>query len=223
MKQKRAVAVELSPCQLVAWNLEAFRRERGWTQGETVRRLEPYLGYRLSRPAFSQWERSIDQGKPIHRFDADEIVALARVFDVHVAFFFQVPESHFQGRPVVVNGKPGKPAARVTGAALLAREMTALSGKAMIPGPPFDLSGLIRFLWKSAFDAVKRELGTYLRERPAALAQLATDSDDSEGIRQEILARISEMQLSPAQESAREEQLLRSAGKGAGIETEGKR
>ena len=113
MKRKQLGTLVLSPCQIVAWTLERLRRARGWSQDQAAKELEPYLGYRLSRAAFSQAERSLDGGK-IRRFDADEIVAFSRVFEVPVACFFGPPAPHLRGKSVAVNGKPGNPEARVT-------------------------------------------------------------------------------------------------------------
>jgi hypothetical protein len=78
-----------------------------------ARRLEPYIGYRMSRAALSKAERSV-YGGPIRRFDADEILSLARIFNKQVGDFFYPPEPHFRGKRVMVNGKPGDPKARVT-------------------------------------------------------------------------------------------------------------
>lgn len=113
MKRNQLGTLVLSPCQIVAWNLERLRRARGWSQDQAAKELEPYLGYRLSRAAFSQAERSLDGGK-IRRFDADEIVAFSRVFEVPVGCFFGPPAPHLKGKSVAVNGKPGNPEARVT-------------------------------------------------------------------------------------------------------------
>lgn len=125
----------LSPCQLVAWNLENARRARGWSQQETARLLKPLLGYRLSRAAFSKMERSLS-GRQIRRFNADEIVALARLFEVPVGYFFRVPEPHLGLHRVVVNAKPGNPRARVTSRPLSRDEMIQLA--VPIPEAPAD-------------------------------------------------------------------------------------
>jgi hypothetical protein len=116
----------LSPCQIVARNLERVRRMRGWSQEQAAKELEPYLGYRLSRAAFSQAERSLHGGK-IRRFDADEIVAFARAFEVAIPYFFGPPEPHFRGKSVAVNSKPGNPKARVTSPDLTRQEMLTLA------------------------------------------------------------------------------------------------
>jgi len=126
MKRKQLGTTALSPCQIVAWNLERLRRARGWSQDQAAKELEPYLGYRLSRAAFSQAERSLDGGK-IRRFDADEIVAFSRVFKVPVGCFFGPPEPHLKGKSVTVNGKPGNPNARVTSPALTRDHMLTLA------------------------------------------------------------------------------------------------
>lgn len=130
----------LSPCQIVAWNLERARRSRGWSQEETAKRAEPYLGHRLSRAAFSQAERSIE-GKRIRRFDADEIVAFARVFELPVSYFFIPPPSPFRGTAVLVNGKPGEPSARTTSEPMTYDEAVKL---AVEPAP--EVAATLRFL-----------------------------------------------------------------------------
>jgi transcriptional regulator with XRE-family HTH domain len=81
---------QLTPNQVVAYNLWAARTLRGWTQEETAERLEPYLGERWSRVVFSAAERSID-GRRIRRFSADDVVAFAAAFDFPIAFFFRPP------------------------------------------------------------------------------------------------------------------------------------
>jgi hypothetical protein len=126
MKRKKLGTSILSPCQIVAWNLERVRRTRGWSQEQAAKVLEPYLGYRLSRAAFSQAERSLHGGK-IRRFDADEIVAFARAFEVAIPYFFGPPEPHFRGKFVAVNGKPGNPKARVTSPVLNREQMLTLA------------------------------------------------------------------------------------------------
>ena len=124
--RKQLGTLVLSPCQIVAWNLERLRRARGWSQDQAAKELAPYLGYRLSRAAFSQAERSLDGGK-IRRFDADEIVAFSRVFEVPVGCFFGPPAPHMRGKSVAVNGKPGSSEARVTSPPLSRDHMLTLA------------------------------------------------------------------------------------------------
>ena len=52
--------------------------------------LAPYLGFRWSKANFSAAERSVD-GQRVRQFDADEIVAFARTFDLPVSWFFMPP------------------------------------------------------------------------------------------------------------------------------------
>ncbi len=79
-----------SPNQVVAYNLTLAREHKGWTQDEAADALAPYLGTRWSKASFSQAERSV-AGKFIRNFDADEIVAFARAFEVPVTWFFLPP------------------------------------------------------------------------------------------------------------------------------------
>jgi hypothetical protein len=91
-----------------------------------AKRLEPYIGYRMSRAALSKAERSL-HGGPIRRFDADEIFALARIFERHVGDFFAPPESYFDRRRLLINNKPGDPRADVTSKPVTANQAVDLS------------------------------------------------------------------------------------------------
>jgi transcriptional regulator with XRE-family HTH domain len=105
----------LSPNQVVAYNLTRAREWKGWTQDQAAEALAPYLGTRWSKASVSQAERSI-AGRFIRNFDADEIVAFARAFELPVTWFFLPPPpwSHEPGVPV----KLATPDAEEFGAAL---------------------------------------------------------------------------------------------------------
>jgi hypothetical protein len=80
----------LTPNQIVAFNLAQARLWKGWTQDQAAEALEPFLGKRWSKASVSQAERSI-AGKFVRNFDADEIVAFARAFELPVGWFFMPP------------------------------------------------------------------------------------------------------------------------------------
>jgi hypothetical protein len=80
----------LTPNQVVAFNLTQARLWKGWTQDQAAEALEPYLGKRWSKASVSQAERSI-AGKFVRNFDADEIVAFARAFELPIGWFFMPP------------------------------------------------------------------------------------------------------------------------------------
>ena len=80
----------LTPNQVVAWNLAQARALRQWTQDQAAEALEPYLGRRWSKATFSAAERSVESDR-VRQFDADEIVAFARAFDLPVSYFFLPP------------------------------------------------------------------------------------------------------------------------------------
>ncbi len=80
----------LTPNQVVAFNLALARQRKGWTQEEAAQALEPYLGKRWSKASVSQAERSI-AGRFVRNFDADELVAFARAFEVPLTWFFMPP------------------------------------------------------------------------------------------------------------------------------------
>jgi hypothetical protein len=83
----------LTPNQVVAFNLAQARLWKGWTQDQAAEALEPYLGKRWSKASVSQAERSI-AGKFVRNFDADEIVAFARAFELPIGWFFMPPPPH---------------------------------------------------------------------------------------------------------------------------------
>jgi hypothetical protein len=83
----------LTPNQIVAFNLAQARLWKGWTQDHAAEALEPYLGKRWSKASVSQAERSV-AGKFVRNFDADEIVAFARAFELPVGWFFMPPPPH---------------------------------------------------------------------------------------------------------------------------------
>ena len=91
----------LTPNQVIAYNLAQARTDKGWTQDEACEALEPYLGSRWSKASYSAAERSVD-GNRIRQFDADEIVAFARAFELPVTWFFMPPP------PWVSPGVPAK-------------------------------------------------------------------------------------------------------------------
>jgi hypothetical protein len=203
MKRAKSASepVVLSPCQIVAWNLENLRRDKHWSQTEAAKRLKPYLGYEMSREAWSKMERSL-KGVQIRRFDADEIVAFARVFDKPVAYFFCVPKSQSQYgyRPVVVNGKPGQPNASVKSKPLSEREMTALSAQAWLPGVDGNTLELLRQLWLLLGESYISALDESVEEDPERIDKVRGGSrkamdELSERVRQRIFAPSTEANI----------------------------
>jgi transcriptional regulator with XRE-family HTH domain len=79
-----------SPNQVVAHNLTSARLLRGWTQDQAAAALAPYLGSHLSAASFSAIERSI-AGTRVKQFNADELVALSRAFQVPLGWWFTPP------------------------------------------------------------------------------------------------------------------------------------
>ncbi len=85
-----------TPNQVVAHNLALARHHANLTQDQAAEALEPYLGRRWSKASLSQAERSV-AGKVISKFDADEIVAFARAFNLPIAWFFMPPHPDATG------------------------------------------------------------------------------------------------------------------------------
>jgi transcriptional regulator with XRE-family HTH domain len=85
----------MTPNQIVAYNLAKARALRGWTQEEAAEQLAPYWGARLSGASFSALERSAWSVERIKQFSADDLLALARCFDVPLGYFFTPPPPGF--------------------------------------------------------------------------------------------------------------------------------
>lgn len=81
------VADVLSVNQIVSYNLFRARRSAGWTQQDVAELLERYTGRGWSNASVSAAERAWQGGRP-RRFDASEIVALAKIFDQPISYFF---------------------------------------------------------------------------------------------------------------------------------------
>src|SRR5438309_2341992 len=89
-RTKTRVQPSWTPNQIVAYNVARARLLRGWTQEQAAEALAPYLGARLSSASFSALERSVAGGR-IRQFDADELLALARGFDLPIGWFLTPP------------------------------------------------------------------------------------------------------------------------------------
>jgi transcriptional regulator with XRE-family HTH domain len=77
--------------QVVAHNLTRARELRQLTQTEVADRLSRFTGASWSQATVAQAEGSV-AGQRIRQFTANELVALARTFDLPVLFFFLPPE-----------------------------------------------------------------------------------------------------------------------------------
>jgi transcriptional regulator with XRE-family HTH domain len=97
----------LTANQVVAYNLARARELRGLTQDEAAEQLAPFLGVRWSKASFSQAERSFG-GKVVRKFDADEIVAFARAFDLPVTWFYLPPLPAVDGVQVKLSAGDAK-------------------------------------------------------------------------------------------------------------------
>ncbi|MGQ0616228.1 MAG: helix-turn-helix domain-containing protein [Acidimicrobiia bacterium] len=77
--------------QVVAHNLTRARELRGLTQAEIAERLARFTGSNWSQATVAQAEGSVS-GQRVRQFTANELVALARTFDLPVLFFFLPPD-----------------------------------------------------------------------------------------------------------------------------------
>ena len=76
---------------MVAHNLTRARQLRGLTQSEIAERLTTFTGTQWSAVTVAQAEGSVT-GQRVRQFTANELVALARTFDLPVMYFFLPPE-----------------------------------------------------------------------------------------------------------------------------------
>jgi len=91
--------------QVVAHNLTRARELRGLTQAEVAGRLSRFSGSNWSQATVAQAEGSVS-GHRVRQFTANELVALARTFDLPVLFFFLPPDDG-SGRLVTDDAKAG--------------------------------------------------------------------------------------------------------------------
>ena len=90
-KAKRTDTGGWTPSQVVAHNLTRARQLRGLTQSEIAERLSAFTGTPWSAVTVAQAEGSVT-GQRVRQFTANELVALARTFDLPVMYFFLPPE-----------------------------------------------------------------------------------------------------------------------------------
>jgi transcriptional regulator with XRE-family HTH domain len=91
MARTRAEAKTWTASQVVAHNLTCARVLRGMTQAEIAERLTRLTGTNWSQATVAQAEGSVT-GSRVRQFTANELVALARTFDLPVLYFFLPPE-----------------------------------------------------------------------------------------------------------------------------------
>jgi transcriptional regulator with XRE-family HTH domain len=80
-----------TPSQVVAHNLTRARELRRFTQTEVAERLSRFTGTRWTQATVAQAEGSVASER-VRQFTANELVALARTFDLPVLYFFLPPE-----------------------------------------------------------------------------------------------------------------------------------
>jgi transcriptional regulator with XRE-family HTH domain len=79
-----------TPNQVVASNLSRLRQRRGLTQAEAARELSDFSGKAWTEAMVAHAERSVT-GNRIREFTADDLVTMARAFDVPVLYFLTPP------------------------------------------------------------------------------------------------------------------------------------
>jgi transcriptional regulator with XRE-family HTH domain len=89
---------------IVAYNLGAIRRRRGWTQREVADRLSRLTGRPVDKVSISAMENSGALRR--RRFDAHALYLLSVVFDVPIAYFFLPPPQGAVGGRLAGTGQP---------------------------------------------------------------------------------------------------------------------
>jgi transcriptional regulator with XRE-family HTH domain len=140
--------------QIVAYNLNLARTAKGWTQEDAAERLAPYLGERWSKATFSAAERSVS-GKRVRAFDADDLVAFARVFELPVSWFLMPPLDDPWNRLPAIEPPPAHDAPTVDPDTLV----VAVLGNDTALGDRLEAS------WEQLSDAVRT---TFRRRRDGA-------------------------------------------------------
>ncbi len=107
MPKPRTAERMWSASQVVAHNLTRARELRGLTQVQVAERLSGFTGTKWSQATVAQAEGSVS-GQRIRQFTANELVALARTFDLPVLFFFLPPDDG-EGRFLTDDSKAGLP------------------------------------------------------------------------------------------------------------------
>ncbi len=82
---------EWTASRVVAHNMTRARMLRGLPQAEIAERLARYTGARWSQATVAQAEGSVRSTRT-RQFTANELVALARTFDLPMLYFFMPPE-----------------------------------------------------------------------------------------------------------------------------------
>ncbi len=82
--------------QVVAHNLARARRLRCLSQADVAERLTRFTGAKWTQVAVSQAECSVS-GQRVRQFTANELVALARPFDLPLLYFFTPPDDGRHG------------------------------------------------------------------------------------------------------------------------------
>jgi hypothetical protein len=80
----------LTPNMVVAMNIEAARKRKGWSQQWTCQQLAP-LGLQWTRSNYAVAINTSAKGSRVRRFGADEVVAFARLFDCTISSLFLPP------------------------------------------------------------------------------------------------------------------------------------
>lgn len=94
-----------TPNQIVANNLNRLRQRRGLTQVDAAAKLSRASGRTWTEAMVAHAERSVT-GNRIREFTADDLVTMARAFDVPAIYFLTPPPLLNVAQPDQANGLP---------------------------------------------------------------------------------------------------------------------
>jgi hypothetical protein len=99
-------STKLNLNRVVSYNLKRARGRAGMTQEQAAAAIEPYLGRRVANTNISMMESAATSVKrEVRQFDAADIAAFARAFDLPIAWFFMPPR--------LFRGEDGEPMSEI--------------------------------------------------------------------------------------------------------------
>lgn len=179
MRVTSSVRTVMTANEVVSYRLRQAPELRRWTQEEAAEQLAPYLGARWSAASFSAAEAGARMSRRGREFTADELLALARCFDVPILFFLVPPP---QVRVAAPDGGPHGIDPSTVFDALLGTEETwpaleeAAQGWARADGPgQFDHIDCPPWVCQRLSALVERLFAASLRDRRTGEGGLVAD------------------------------------------------
>lgn len=150
--------------QLVAYNLQRARKARGWSQED----LGSFLGFKTgrawSKASVSAAETSWRPGRRPRKFDANEVLAFARVLRLPVGYFYLPPDTPEAENAAFLIDDPGEVGVEV----IRRNELVELVEMTPMPAEYVD-----RVRAEHRRGLIAWEPATFAREIPGSRPELA--------------------------------------------------